>query len=305
MTAIEIHNVCKQYRGKKGRVVRAVEGISFSVERGEVFGFLGPNGAGKSTTIKMIMGLVSPSSGSVRLCGVAASDSNARRKVGFLPENPSFYDVLTAREYLYYVGQVFGMKSFDIVHATRRVLELLDLTNAADRPLRGYSKGMVQRLGIAQAMIHDPDVYIFDEPMSGLDPLGRVLVKEIIRDLRKNGKTVFFSTHITNDVEVICDRVGIVAGGKLLAVHAVDTVLEAGLEGYQVRVRGCCDLQGDGVVLREASEAVAEYYVERSAFDSFVSAVSHRSGRIELVEPHRKDLEAFFLDVVSGNHEKS
>lgn len=304
MTSVEIKGLCKRYRGKNGALVRAVENLSLNIEHGEVFGFLGPNGAGKSTTIKAIMGLITPSEGSISLHGIALPNRAARQCVGFLPESPSFYDFLSAREYLRFVASVFNMEKTVAEQELRRVLELLDLSSAADRPIRGYSKGMVQRLGLAQALLHDPDIYILDEPMSGLDPLGRALVKDIIRDLGRRGKTVFFSTHITADVEVVCDRVGIIAEGRLRSVHEVDAILESGIEGYMVRVRNCPNFCGEGVEVKEKRDSMVEFYVERSAFDHFMSVVSASAGQIELIEPHRRNLESFFLDVVSRRHDE-
>lgn len=299
MNVIEIENLCKQFKGKKGSVVRAVDNLSLTVKKGEVIGFLGPNGAGKSTTIKTLMGLITPTSGSARICGIPVSECYARSTVGFLPENPSFYDFLTASEYLRYVGTIFGMEESSLRRESERVLDLLELSSASNRPIRGYSKGMVQRLGLAQALLHDPDVYILDEPMSGLDPLGRSLVKSVIKDLGKCGKTVFFSTHITADVEVVCDRVAIIVSGRLGAVHSVDTILEAGIEGYTVRVRNCPEISGEGIEIIEAGSPVYEFYVSRNALDRFVAQLSSVSATIELIEPRRKDLEGFFLDIVS------
>ncbi|MGD0845639.1 MAG: ABC transporter ATP-binding protein, partial [Geobacteraceae bacterium] len=177
MNAIDIRDLSKTFRGKKGSRVEALKGLTLSIDTGEVFGFLGPNGAGKSTTIKIIMGLIRSTSGSALIMGHPTGSPVARRQVGFLPENPAFYDFLTAEEYLNFVGQAFGMAKPLLEKRTDEVLALLELIEARKRPMRGYSKGMVQRLGLAQVLLHDPDVYILDEPMSGLDPLGRALVK--------------------------------------------------------------------------------------------------------------------------------
>lgn len=285
MSVIEIVDLKKCYRGKKLRVVEALKGINLSVERGEVFGFLGPNGAGKSTTIKALMGQIKPSSGNVRLFGSAASEVAVRKKIGYLPENPSFYDFLTAREYLKFVGDAFAMDSGVLQRESQRVLSLLDLNDAADRPIKGYSKGMVQRLGVAQALLHDPDLYILDEPMSGLDPLGRALIKRIIRDLKMAGKTVFFSTHITNDIEALCDRIGIVVNGRLCALESVAGLMASGLQGYLVRY-----VDRDG---QRHSQQVATDNL-RDQLDDYVSM----GATLEGVDPCRRDLEAYFLEVV-------
>ena len=238
MKAIEIKNLSKTYQGKKRQKLVALDGLCLDVEPGEVFGFLGPNGAGKSTTIKCLMGLIQPSAGMASIFGQSVSSPLSRKRVGFLPENPAFYDYLSAEEYLGFVGKVFGMDGAALQHRIEDVLQLLDLGEARKRRIRSYSKGMVQRLGLAQVLVHDPDVFILDEPMSGLDPVGRALVKEIILDLKAKGKTVFFSTHITSDVEQVCDRVGIITKGVLRQVETVQHILSKGITGFRIRVQG-------------------------------------------------------------------
>lgn len=300
--AIKIDSLSKTFKGKKSTTVEALKELCLTVGKGEVFGFLGPNGAGKSTTIKILMGLLFPSSGAAFLSGVSVSDPAARKSLGYLPENPSFYDFLTAREYLDFIGSSFAMKATDIAERTNEVLEMLQLAEAADRPVRSFSKGMVQRLGIAQTLLHDPDVYILDEPMSGLDPIGRSLVKDIIRRLKIEGKTVFFSTHITADVEAVCDRVGIIARGRLEALDTVENIMRSGIVGYTVQVSGADDIFLDGCVLSETSGAFREYEVSRGGFNAFVAAVAARGGRMELIETKRKDLEEFFLEIVQRDN---
>ena len=292
MNAIEIINLSKVYKGKKRGTVEALKGISLEIGVGEVFGFLGPNGAGKSTTIKILTGQIRAAGGDARILGVTAVDPVGRRKVGYLPENPAFYDFLTAREYLRFVGRTFAMDEKAIVGESSRVLELLDLLPAADRPIRGFSKGMVQRLGMAQVLLHDPEVCILDEPMSGLDPMGRSLVKEIIKDLKKQGKTVFFSTHITADVEVVCDRVGVIAGGRLLAVDSVSNILESGVAGYLVQVS-----RPDG--------SAEEIFVDKARLQAGMQRIWAEGGAIERIEPKRQDMEAFFLEVVAKGRDEA
>jgi ABC-2 type transport system ATP-binding protein len=214
--------------------------------------------------------------------------SGARKHVGYLPENPAFYDFLSAREYLMFTGKSFGMSTGLLREKTEDVLSLLELREAGSRPMRGYSKGMVQRLGLAQALIHDPDIYVLDEPMSGLDPVGRALVKKIITELRGRGKCVFFSTHITADVETVCDRVGIIVDGALKCVEQVDSILTAGIVGYHVQ------LQNSG------SQEQTEYEVSRDELPTFIAGLQASNRKISLVEPKRQNLEAFFLDIVKG-----
>lgn len=299
MKAIEIQDLSKIFKGNRGKKVQALNSVCLSIEPGEVFGFLGPNGAGKSTTIKLLMGMIRATAGTAKVYGVPVSESIARSKVGFLPENPSFYDFLTAREYLAFVGKSFGMAGEIIARETDRVLDLLELKEAANRPIRGYSKGMVQRLGLAQALLHDPDLYILDEPMSGLDPIGRALVKDIIRDLKAKGKTVFFSTHITSDVEIVCDRVGIITRGVLQAVHNVSELLQSGIEGYFVHITGSPIPDPASFSATIRGGGVFEVFVPRPRYQEFMEWLFVNGGTVELVEPKRRSLEAYFLEVVA------
>jgi ABC-2 type transport system ATP-binding protein len=221
--------VSKQFReGLRAKRVQALSDLSLSVEEGEVFGFLGPNGAGKSTTIKLLINLITPDSGRITILSRDVRDKETRLQVGFLPENPYFYDHLTAEELLWFGGRVAGMAPHVIRSRATDLLGRVDLAEAARRPLRTYSKGMVQRAGLALALIHDPKVVILDEPMSGLDPIGRKMVVDLIVDLKKNGKTVFFSSHILNDVERLCDRVGIIVKGRLRRVDPLASLLQEG-----------------------------------------------------------------------------
>jgi len=287
MYALDMQGLSKSFKGKKRQTVEALKGLTLSIEQGEVFGFLGPNGAGKSTTIKCLMGLIRPTSGTASIMGEAIGSEASRRNVGYLPENPAFYDYLTAEEYLQFVGKTFKMPDALLTRRSAEVLKQLELWEARKRPIRGYSKGMVQRVGLAQVLIHDPDVYILDEPMSGLDPIGRALVKEIIVDLKKRGKSVFFSTHITDDVEKVCDRVGILLHGELKLVDRVDAIMSRGIVGYQVRLK-----DADGTVLDEE--------VPKELLDRFLAEQVATGREIVLVEPRRKNLEDFFLSLVHG-----
>jgi len=299
---IEIQSLSKTFHGKKRLQVEALRDLSLTINQGEVFGFLGPNGAGKSTTIKILMGLIAATSGSARLFATDVSRADARIKVGYLPENPSLYDFLTGREYLEFIGSAFAMTNAAIKDRSTVVLEQLQLSEAANRPIRSYSKGMVQRLGIAQTLLHDPDLFILDEPMSGLDPIGRSLVKDIIRHLRRQGKTVFFSTHITSDVEAVCDRVGVIAKGKLEALDSVHNILRSGVEGYTVQVKGGGDLSSQGFTHLEVQGEMREIFVPSDRFNDFVALVAAGGGKIDLIETKRKDLEEFFLEIVKQRH---
>jgi len=305
MNAIEIAGLCKQFKGKKRACVDALKDLDLQIETGEVFGFLGPNGAGKSTTIKLVMGLLRPTSGAARIMGVDSTLAESRRQVGFLPENPAFYDYLSAEEYIAFVGSQFRMEGALLARRSEEVLKRLDLWEARKRPMRGYSKGMIQRVGLAQALVHDPEVYILDEPMSGLDPIGRALVKDIIVDLKKRGKCVFFSTHITDDVEKVCDRVGVIIKGQLVALDRVENIMKSGVQGYLVHLQtGDADKgQISGITALRRTGPVSEFYVPCGGFNSFMGEVNRSGLEVLLVETRRRDLEDFFLSLVSSDRE--
>ena len=220
------------------RPYRALDGLTLEVREGEVFGFLGPNGAGKTTTLKLLMQLVFPTTGRAEMLGRPLGDLAAKRRIGYLPENPYFYDYLTAEELLMYFGALFG---YDAAERRRRTSRLLDLVGiAAERrlQLRKFSKGMLQRVGIAQALLNDPDLVILDEPMSGLDPLGRRDVRALILSLRDRGCTVFFSSHVLSDAEALCSRVAILARGRLVASGDLNEMLAFKASGWELVVSG-------------------------------------------------------------------
>lgn len=235
---IEIHQLTKKYRKGLRNSRPAVEALNLKVEKGEVFGFLGPNGAGKSTVIKILMDFIRPSSGTAKINGTPARDPEGRRAVGYLPENPFFYDHLTAAEVLTFGGKANHLKKKHLSRRMDELLERLKLSHAKKQRLRTYSKGMVQRTGLALALIHNPEICILDEPMSGLDPLGRRLVADLIVDMRNNGQTVFFSSHILSDIERVCDRVGILNRGRLLYCGDLKSKLpeNESLEDYFVQL---------------------------------------------------------------------
>lgn len=219
---ILFEQVCKTFRLDRGKRVTAVQELSLSVATGEVFGCIGPNGAGKSTTIKLLLDLIRPDSGSISINSLSTSCEASRAKLGYLPENPCLYDFLTATEYLAYAGRLSGLASATIAQRSSLLLDKLKLTQAANRRISGYSKGMQQRTAIAAALIHDPDLVVLDEPMSGLDPLGRKLIFDLIAELKQQGKTVFISSHVLTDIERLCDRVGIIVQGRLCYEGLVD-----------------------------------------------------------------------------------
>jgi ABC-2 type transport system ATP-binding protein len=226
MNIINYSGVTKRYNSwPRGNKVLALDDFSLQIEQGEVFGFLGPNGAGKSTALKILLNFVYPSAGTVSLMGRSVSDSRARGLIGYLPENPYFYDYLTAKEILWFGGKASGLHKHEIHDRTEMLLDRMGLKASCERPLRTYSKGMVQRAGLALALVHNPEVVVLDEPMSGLDPIGRKLVGDLILELKSQGKTVFFSSHILTDIERFCDRAGIIVGGKLRLVGSLKDIL--------------------------------------------------------------------------------
>ncbi|MGD9950019.1 MAG: ABC transporter ATP-binding protein [Desulfobulbus sp.] len=282
--AIEIVQLSKVFKGKKRAMVEALQCLDLSIAHGEIVGFLGPNGAGKSTTIKILTGQIWPTSGTIRLNGRPVTAFRARETVGYLPENPSFYRFLTAREYLRFVGQIFKMPSKYRENEIDRILDLLGLVEAADRPLKGFSKGMTQRLGLAQTLLHDPALYILDEPMSGLDPVGRALIKDILRSLKQRGKTVFFSTHIISDVEALCDRAAIIVHGRLAAIADVhNDFMQA--SAYLLQVRNAQGVRESLIVPADQVSATVQRFLGQGA-------------TLEQLEPQEKNLENVFLHTV-------
>jgi ABC-2 type transport system ATP-binding protein len=293
--------LCKTFRvGLWGRRVEALRGVSLSVREGEIFGLLGPNGAGKTTTLKLLLGFLRPTSGTAFVAGFPAGTLEARRRFGYLPENPALYEFLTGAELLVLLGRLGGL---DARAARRRAGELLELVglagDASDRPIRQLSKGMVQRLAIAQSLLSDPPIVLFDEPMSGLDPVGRKDVRDLIFSLRERGKTVFFSTHILSDVEAICDRVGIISGGRLTDCGRLSELVDAEVRDVEVVLagvdaltrerlaRGARLLERDGhLVLRLPGEQAANE-VARTALAAGARLVS--------LTPHRQSLEELFV----------
>jgi ABC-2 type transport system ATP-binding protein len=229
-TVIEIDNLTKDYEVGflRKRRVRALDGLSLEVARGEIFGFLGANGAGKSTTMKLLMRLIYPTEGSARILGRSIEDVSVHARIGYLPEHPYFYDYLTAREFLIYCAELFGYTSRECRERAGHLLEVVRLdAKSWDKQLRKFSKGMLQRVGLAQALVNDPEIVFLDEPMSGLDPVGRREVRDLIASLRTRGTTVFFCSHILSDIEVLCDRAAILRRGRLAHVGRLEDLRRA------------------------------------------------------------------------------
>jgi len=308
--ALEIVGLSKSYEIGHlfwRRQVPALADLTLRVERGEVFGYLGPNGSGKTTTLKVLMGLLRADSGEARILGRSLADRSWRFRVGYLPEHPYLYDYLTAHEYLDYVGRLFSLDSRTRQARSAELLRRVGLAAAADTPLRRFSKGMVQRVGIAQALVNDPELVILDEPMSGLDPIGRRLVRDLILDLKRAGKTVLFSTHILTDAETLCDRVAVLKAGRLLDVGSLAEILKLDVEHMEVLVRG---VAGDnlGVPGIRSARAVGERWrldVDESALGAVVAAVERAGGRILSAQPIRQSLEDYFLHEVGAGKDET
>jgi ABC-2 type transport system ATP-binding protein len=282
-TVIRVEELAKTFAfGFFRKKVQAVKGISFDVRRGEIFGFLGPNGAGKTTTIKMLMGLIFPSAGRCEVLGRRVPDVAAKRRLGFLPESPYFYDYLTGEELLDLAGRLFEIPAAERNARTRRLLERVGLAHAGKLPLRKYSKGMLQRIGLAQALVNEPELVVLDEPMSGLDPIGRKEIRDLIVSLRSEGKTVFFSTHILADAELICDRCAIVVAGRLPDVGPLDQLLNPKLLHTEVV------LERDGA--KEERRLPPGDDVEAFLRDSIAAGA-----KVVSVNPRRERLEDLFV----------
>jgi ABC-2 type transport system ATP-binding protein len=307
MSVITIHDLTKDFKVGfwKKHPVRALDGLNLEVAEGEVFGFLGPNGAGKTTTLKILMNLLRPTSGSAHILGEPTDSVQMRRRIGYLPEHPYFYDYLTAEELLTYAGSLFGLARLELAKRVDTLLASVGLERSRKLQLRKFSKGMIQRIGIAQAIINNPEVVFLDEPMSGLDPLGRREVRQVISGLKSQGVTVFFSSHILPDVEALCDRVAIVNRGRMQAAGALHEILTVKIQGHEIILSGAGPAAA--VELGKMSDqvtALGDRLHLRVATQSQVSAILQQAQLqgVELisVNPIRPSLEDFFFQEVTG-----
>ncbi len=302
--AVDIRGIEKSFRigHLRPSLRRALEPLTFSIERGEILGYLGPNGSGKTTTLKILLGLLFPDGGTATVLGHPLGSRAWRYRAGYLPEHPYFYDYLTAVEYLDYAGRLFGMPAAARRDRGREMLRRVGLEPSAHLPLRRYSKGMTQRVGLAQALLNDPDIVFLDEPMSGLDPLGRRLVRRIILDLKAAGKTVFFSTHILGDAESLCDRVALLRGGKLLKVGALDQILTLDVSHLEVLVSGIDEAAARGLGARHLLRVGERWSLEvdEPRLGELVRAVEGLGGRVLGVQPIRQSLEEYFVQEMGG-----
>jgi ABC-2 type transport system ATP-binding protein len=308
MLAIETEELTKDYRVGfwRPKPYRALDRLTMTVEEGEVFGFLGPNGAGKSTTLKLLMGLIFPTGGVARILGKPVGDLSIRRRYGFLPENPTFYDYLSAEELLTYFASLHGLHGEERKRRVSQVLDEVSLGSERRLKLRSYSKGMIQRVGVAQALLNEPSLVFFDEPMSGLDPLGRRDLRQLMLRLRDRGATVFFSSHILSDAEALCSRVGIVAQGRLVAHGRLTDIVAFETRGWELvvgnlpehvratlgaRVQAITPLSNDRYTLELSPVEPPEKMIQELTQHG-VSVVS--------LNPLRTTLEDYFLSTIGA-----
>ena len=307
MTVVEINNLTKDYEigFLRKRKVRALDGLTLSIEGGQIFGFLGANGAGKTTTLKLLMRLIFPTAGSARILGQDFQNVSVHQRIGYLPENPYFYDYLTAREFLDYCAQLFGL---DAPVRRKRAADLLARVRLDekrwDTQLRKFSKGMLQRVGLAQSIINNPEIVFLDEPMSGLDPIGRREVRDLIAALRQEGKTVFMCSHILSDIEVLCDRVAILRGGKLAQQGRLEDLRRQTSGNHQVEVivsgvehqSLSAQLPGGGpYAVSETAGGLRIEVPDETYVDTVLAALRKSGGNLVSVQPIRQSLEELFV----------
>jgi ABC-2 type transport system ATP-binding protein len=303
--AIEVENLTKDYPHGFLHLKKrtSLEGLTMRVEDGEVFGFLGPNGAGKTTTIKVLVGLIFPTAGTARILGKSISDISMHADIGYLPEQPYFYDYLTAAELLDYFARFHDLPAQERKARVDAMLKKVGLETARKIQLRKYSKGMLQRVGLAQAILHDPKVVILDEPMSGLDPVGRREVRDIIFELKQAGKTVLFCTHILSDAEMLCDRVGVIVGGKLRGVGAPDEIVGVKARAVEILFEYAGAADGLAGLLTKATQTGKRYQLQVAEAELYakLQQLGNAGAKILAVTPVRATLEEYFMDLVAAD----
>lgn len=312
MDVIKTEGLTKEFKvGFTGRRFIALENLNLNIKHGEIFGFLGPNGAGKTTTIKLLLGLISPTAGNAYLLGKDIKDIAVKESVGFLPEQPYFYDYLTADEFLHFCGQLFNINRIDRKKRVDELLRIVKLEGSRGLQLRKFSKGMLQRIGIAQALINDPELVILDEPMSGLDPIGRKEIRDIILRLKEKGKTIFFSTHIIPDVEMICNRVGILVKGRLKAVGKLDELVGDSINSVEITAQGLSSEaikkieklfiptrkgKGIGGGITKKGKDVIITAKDNNVSNKIVALIQKSKGDLVSLIPQKRSLEEYFME---------
>jgi ABC-2 type transport system ATP-binding protein len=303
-TALRFDQVSKTFKSSiAGRHLYTLGPVSFEVCKGEIFGYLGPNGAGKTTSIKLAMGLLRPTAGSITCFGLPSDSLEARARIGFLPEHPYFYQHLTAMELLELYGDMNGMDRRRVRFKAEELLRVTGLLEHSSRRISKFSKGMLQRIGLAQALINDPDLVILDEPLSGLDPVWRRELRDLISQLKAEGKTVFFSSHILQDVEMICDRIAILSDGHVLEVATVADMISEGMSSVEIVVEGLADAKaaalGLGRVETRANREVITL-APRIQVNEAITRIVALGGKVCAVTPLRQSLEDYFMDRIAG-----
>jgi ABC-2 type transport system ATP-binding protein len=299
--ALRMEGLTKRFY-QRGEVI-AVDHLDLTVEEGEIFGFLGPNGAGKTTTIKMLLGLIFPDSGVAEVLGYPAGDREMRRHVSYLPENPDFYDHLTGGELLDFYGRLFGMSAAERNKRVDHLMDLVGLKNDKAKQIKQYSKGMKQRIGIAQALLNDPRLLIFDEPTSGLDPVAHIEIRNLIESLRDQGKTIFLSSHQLSDVELVCDRISIMNYGKLEKLGRVDELLAEGrteITATAVPAELRSQFERDGLAVSGDNGRLVVTCGDDSAVNAAIDAIRTANGTVISVVPLKRSLEEIFVEVVGA-----
>ena len=280
--------------------VEAVNGTSFKVKRGEIFGLLGPNGAGKTTTIKAILRLIFPTEGEIRIFGRSADDPEAAKRVGYMPENPYVYQYLKPLEFLDLCGRLVGLPKADRSARSEEMIDKVGLRDAVDRPIGKFSKGMMQRIGLAQALLHDPELLVLDEPMSGLDPIGRKEVRDLLLEQRERGKTLLFTSHILSDVELLCDRVVIMQHGKITSEGQVHDLLETAGRQVEIRLSGASQALRDslgsrGTIVDDGAGHLTLRVEGQKAVEEVIRISNAAGARLDAMIPERQTLENLFV----------
>lgn len=311
MHIIETEDLSKEFvLGLGFKKITALDHLNLTVDKGEIFGYIGPNGAGKTTTLKILTGLIFPTGGKATIFGKALPNNEVKEKIGFLPEGPYFYNYLTAGEFLFFYGRLFGYDRQYLSKKSDELLDLVELKQKKNTQLRHFSKGMLQRIGIAQALINEPELIVLDEPMSGLDPIGRGMVRDIILQLRDQGKTILFSSHILSDVEMICDRIGILIKGKLREIGTVNSLLQDNIKEIEIAAVHLSPEEMHRI------EKIAKKIVlitgtvlitvsDNKKRDAILNIISAKGGRLQSVENRRETLEDLFLKKYAANPDLS
>lgn len=311
--AISVENLIKIYKvGFWAKKVKVLDGVTFNVEKGSTFGLLGPNGAGKTTTLKVLVGLTTPTKGKVQILGKSPKDIKSHKRVGYLPESPYIYNYLTGNEFLNFCGSLHQMQGKQLSTKINEMLDLVGLDKtSANKQLKTYSKGMLQRIGIAQSLINDPEIVFLDEPMSGLDPIGRHEVKEIMKLLKKQNKTIFFNTHILSDVEELCDNIAIMVKGKIVKQGTIDQIVTQADNLLHLRIKGL-NAMGKTNVKRvslklQKTDDEDEIYAIFNDIDSAMKGITiakQSGGTVISMNPHKSSLEETFVKLVNENSAK-